>query len=173
MKFNYEEDMNIEDDALDLAYLDQSRLAMKYGRHLADCRKRKTICEENVKLIRSELINKANRKPMKYLKIPKSTAVSLEAFYRTDQRHIDAKEDLFDAEYELELAQIAFNEISRTKKTSIEGLTKLLGMQYFAAPSLPRDLQLERRNRETTRKAANKKVKIKKRRKVKRRRVEE
>lgn len=159
MELDYEKDMYIDDQNLELEVLNQATLAMKYGRHLADCRVIASRCEENIKLTRSELMNKANKDPKRYLPEGNTKDKNLEAFYRTSKRHIRAKEESIDADFELELAQIAYNEISRTRKFALESMIKLFGLNYFAGPSVPHDLTMLR-DREKTRKNSNAKMRI-------------
>ncbi len=64
---NYEQDMIIDESALDVEWLDQTSLANKYGRNWAECRQALTLTEENIKLVRAELTKEANEDPDEYL----------------------------------------------------------------------------------------------------------
>jgi hypothetical protein len=140
---NYEEDVRIDDTALDVEWLDQSSLAMRYGKYYAKCRKRLTQAEEKIKVIRAELIKKANEDPMKCCKKEKPNAADIEAYYRNDSRHKEAKDEWIQAQYELDIAEVAKNEISFTRKSALENMVRLYIAGYFAGPKIPRDLHNE------------------------------
>lgn len=161
MDLNYKEDLYIDEANLDVEYLEAGTLTAKYGEYLAQCRDKQKRADQNVKLIRSELIDKANRKPMRYLKLAKPTIDTVNAFYRNNKRHQQAKEELMDAEFELEMAQIAFDEI-KGRKHAIRGLAELYAANYFAGPAVAIDLTEKRIERAKTRKEANNKVKLNK-----------
>lgn len=163
--FNYKEDVKIDDQALDFELLEQAELAVRYGVEWTRLKKKVAILDENLKVVRSELIRKAWDNPTKHLNQPKGTVQTVEAYYRTHKKHKAAKQALFEAEEELDLAGIAKNEISFTRKTALENMVKLYAADYFAGPNVPRDLKVERKKREETRKDAIdgiKKVKRKK-----------
>ena len=145
---NYEEDMYIDETALDIEILEQATLALKYGRYWAECRERVTRAEENIKVVRSELIKLANQDPDKYLGDGiKPTGPNIEAFYRSHPDHKEAKEEWIEAQFELDMAEVAKNEISFTRKAALENLVRLHGQQYFAGPSTPHDLSELREER--------------------------
>ena len=143
-KLDYEEDVRINESALDVEWLNQPALAMKYGRYYADCFKKLQEAEEHIQLVKAQLINRANEDSENCLgKGVKPTAVNVEQYYRQHENHIDAKRDVIDAQYELNIATAAKNEISFSRKTALENLVKLHGQNYFAGPSVPRDLSYE------------------------------
>lgn len=144
--------MRIDETALDIEWLEQASLAMKYGRYWADCKRAATHAEEKVKVIRADLIKKANSNPQKYCGKDKPNAADIEAFYRKQPEHIAAKDAWVDAQYELDMAEVAKNEISFTRKAALENLVKLHGQLYFAGPKVPRDLFQELSGRKSKRK---------------------
>ena len=148
MELNYQIDIMIDDTALDVEWLDQASLAMRYGRHWARCKKLFTEAEEKVKVIRAELIAQANSDPLKYCKKDKPNAADIEAFYRNSKAHKLAKEEWVKAQYDLDMAEVAKNEISYTRKNALENLVKLHAQQYFAGPNIPRDLSWERKEKQ-------------------------
>lgn len=144
---DYLTDIQIDDTALDCEWLEQASLSMRYGKHYAFCRKRLTEADEKVKVVRAELIARANSDPTKYCNKDKPNAADLEAYYRMHPKHKAAKEEWIKAQYELDIAEIAKNEISFTRKGALENLVKLYLGGYFAGPKVPRDLFKEVRNR--------------------------
>ena len=152
---NFEEDVKIDPDALDVMWLGQASLGLKYSKHAAQMKRVVMKAEERVKVVRAELIAEANANPVKLIGKEKPTAQDVESYYRTHQRHIDAKEEWLDATYESEYAQMAHMEISLSRKTALENLVKLHGMQYFAGPSAPRDISKEWENNQRDQKGVS------------------
>ncbi len=141
---NYEQDMHINETALDIEWLNQARTALKYGRNWAECKQRLTLTEENIKLVRSELIKEVNEDPVEYLgEGVKPIDRNVEAYYRNHLRHKAAKSEWIEAQFEANVAEIAYKEFSWARKAALENLVKLHGQQYFAGPSVPRDLTEE------------------------------
>lgn len=141
---SYSEDLKIDETSLDLEWLDQANLAMKYGKRFAFAKKRLTEADEKVKVIKAELISEANTNPMKCCKKDKPNAADIEAYYRTHRRHKEAKEEWITAQFECDMAEIAKNEVSFTRKAALEQLVTLYMGNYFAGPKVPRDLTWER-----------------------------
>jgi len=161
MKLDYKNDVKINDAALDLEWEDQAELAVRYGEAWTVCKKKVAILDEKVKVVRSKLVRKAWEDPPKHLGQPKGSIQTVEAFYRTHKKHIKAKEELFDAEEELDLITIAKNEIGYTRKTALENMVKLYIAGYFAGPSVPRDLSKLRNRMDDMKEASDKQVKVK------------
>jgi len=160
---SYESDIKIDETALDIEWLEQAGLAFRYGRNYAECLKRFMYAEENVKIIRSELTIKVLENPDGTLgKDIKPTGPAIEAYYRTHPKHKKAKEEWITAQEELNLAEIAKQEISVTRKKALENMVTLHGQQYFAGPSVPRNLTREWMAKEKQAKA-NKTIKMKRR----------
>jgi len=137
---DYLQDIEIDPDELDIECLRQASLFSKYGKREAIAKRNYAIAYENVKVIRSELIQLAGG--MKEL----SNAQKVEAFYRTHPKHIEAKKQFIEAEYEMNIANsavFAFNQ----RKSMLEQLTKLCLADYFARPSEPRNIREELDNK--------------------------
>jgi hypothetical protein len=142
-EINYKEDVKIDFDNLDLEWVDQPELARRYARHLSSLKREVGRLEEKKKTIRSALINEINRDPAKYTGKDRPNAADIEAAYRTDKEYIETVEELLDAQEEAEYGEHVYNEISFTKKKALEQLVQLYISQYFAGPSVPRNLREE------------------------------
>jgi len=156
---NYEEDMYIDESALDIEWLEQASLALRYGKHFAVMSDKLTRAEEKIKLVRAELIKEAHSDPVRCLgKNVKITADTVEAYYRTHERHEAAKKEWITAQFEARIAEIAKNEISYTRKAALENLVKLHGQQYFVGPIVPHNLteQREMKSKEISRRIKTK-----------------
>ena len=158
-ELNYDEDLEIDPDALDVEILQQGSLAKKYIVALKEMSKLLAKADELVKTTRSDLIVKANEDPEGTCGKSKPNAADIEAYYRTNKKYIEAKESFLDLQSEVVFLEQMKNEICFSKKSRIESLIKLHGQNYFAGPSIPRDLSKEWENKQNQ-KEANSKVKI-------------
>ncbi len=157
---NYEKDLKIDVDSLDVEWADHAELSLQYGKHYANCMKELEEAEEEIKITRSELIKEANEDPEGCLGDDiKPTAPNVEAYYRNHRRHKKAKTRIIEAQYEARMADAAKNEFSFSRKAALENLVILHGQQYFAGPKIPRDLSKEY-NKKQVQKEADAKIKI-------------
>lgn len=148
-ELNFDRDMRLDPNALDVEWIEQAGLAKAYGDYYNACLSRRRRAEEEIKVVRARLTMKANKYPDKYLgQGIKPTAPVVEAFYRTHADHIAAKEEWLAACEECDAAEIAKWEIGGTRKAALENLVQLHKSNYFAAPNVPRNLaeELEKRN---------------------------
>ena len=151
---DYAKDMRIDESALDVEWKFQAELALRYGKHFAACKKYLSEAEEEIKVIRSELVRDANEDPDACLgQGVKPTGPIVEAYYRNHQDHKDAKQEVINLQYELDMAEIAKNEVSFTRKAALEALVTLHGQNYFAGPKIPRNISYEVQQREMQKKA--------------------
>jgi hypothetical protein len=141
---NYERDMKIDETSLDVEWLEQANLALRYGKHWAVCNKRVLELDERIKVIRAELVAEANSDPERCCNKEKPNAADIEAYYRNHRRHKRAKEEWVQAQFELDIATVAKNEISFTRKAALEQLVALFLGNYFAGPKVPRNLTEQR-----------------------------
>lgn len=141
---DYEKDVKIDESALDVEWLNQPALALQYGVYYAKCFKKLQEAEEHIKLVRAQLIAKVNDDPEYHLgKGVKATVANVEQYYLQHEDHVEAKKDVIQAQYELNIADAAKWQISNARKDALENLVKLHGQNYFAGPNIPRDLSYE------------------------------
>lgn len=139
MALNYEEDLHINEDALDVEWLDQPKKFMRYAELSAKANERLRKAEEKVKTIRSELALEVTEKGQELIGKAKPTAGDIEAYYRTHLDYIAAKEAVSDIMFEAEMLANAVSAFQQ-RKTALENLTRLHGQSYFSGPTEPRDL---------------------------------
>lgn len=163
MELNYKEDVKIDPTALELEWLDQAELAIKYGKEWSIIKKKVALLDEELKVLRSKLIREVHENPDECLgKGIKPTLLTVEAYYRTHKKHRKLKQQLIEAQEELDLVEIAKNEICFTRKNALENEVKLFVANYFAGPNVPRNLEEVRKNRDQQRaESNNKQVKVK------------
>jgi hypothetical protein len=142
---NYEEDIRIDETALDVEWLEQASLFMRYARNAAEARRALDVSKERLDVIRASLDKEVRSNPEKFgiEKITETavsnTIISIPAFQGANEGFLNAK-------FEADLAQAAVNAFNQ-RKDALENLVKLHGMQWFAGPKVPRNLHEEYQNR--------------------------
>jgi len=137
----YERELTIDTEALDVEWLEQPKLFMKYSRKKAKALLRAKRTHEKLKTIRSELIMQAHSGGKKLIGCT-PTGPTVDAWVRAHPDYIEAKEEQITAEFEadiLDAAVFAFHQ----RKAALENLVILHGQQYFAGPRVPRNLTEE------------------------------
>lgn len=132
-------DLEIDPDNLDVELLRQPMLFSKYARMEAGAKKAMAEAHEDLKITRSQLIKEvASNKDY-------GNAQKVEAYYRDHPDHIAAKEKLIQAEYE---ANILSNTVFslHQRKTVLENLVRLALAEWFARPGMGRELAEELKN---------------------------
>lgn len=143
---NYEEEIKIDPDSLDVEWLEQPVLFMKYSRHLAQMRRDVDEAKQNIDIVKAESDRKIREDPEAY-GITKVTEGSIASAVLTEDAYQEAQKNYLDVKYEMDMAQGAVNAFSQ-RKDALENLVKLHGQQYFAGPKVPRDLSYEAQKRE-------------------------
>ena len=138
---NYEHDMTIDVDALDVEWAGQARLMMQYAKHAAKTRLEVERKKEELDIVRAGLDMKIRVDPEKY-GIVKLTESVVSSTIITQKEYMVANEEYQLLQYESNMAQGVVRALEG-KKTALENLVKLHGQQYFAGPSVPRDLSKE------------------------------
>lgn len=156
MELNWERDQRIDESALDVEWLEQAPLAIRYAKYWLYLRKKAQIAHENLKTVRSELVHRVNLKPAKTTGKEKPNIADIEAYYRRHSRYKQAKTEWMGAQDEADFAEVVKNEICFTRKAALEGLVALHGQQYFAGPSSPHNLTKEREKWQRQRNTDNK-----------------
>lgn len=143
---DYEKDIAIDETALDLDWLDQPALMMKYARHSAQMRKNLEEAKQNLDIAKAEVDREIRENPAKF-KIEKVTEGSVASAILTAQKYQDAHKAYLDSKFEADMSQGAVNAFDQ-RKSALENLVKLHGQQYFAGPRIPHDLTWEREQRQ-------------------------
>ena len=140
-EFNYEKEVGIDPDSLDIEWLAQPQLFLKYSEAAAEARKELDLAKEKLDVVRAQLDKKIREDPDKFgLKkiteaVVSNTIVTQEEFRACFQEMVDAK-------YQADLLSkvvAAFDQ----RKSALENLVRLYGQGYFAGPQEPRELSLE------------------------------
>jgi hypothetical protein len=139
---NYEEDIKIDETALDIEWLEQPKLFMRYARYAAETQKMLDLAKTNLDLVKAELDKAVRENPDKFgiekltETVVLNTILSLPEYKEANEKYINAK-------FEAEIAKSAVRAFEQ-RKEALENLVRLHGQQYFAGPKVPRDLTAER-----------------------------
>jgi len=138
---DYTKDIRIDEDGLDVEWLQQASLTYEYAKNKAFTKKILEKKREKLALCKAELTQAIHRNPDKY-KIEKVTVAAVDAVILQNDGFQDANNIVIEAIYDNDIAGAACDAIS-SKKSALENLVKLHGQNYFAGPSIPRDLSEE------------------------------
>jgi len=156
---NYEQDINIDETALDLEWKMQPMLMMRYCAHMAHAKKALDLASERLDVRKAKLDKEIRSNPEKY-GLSKITETALGNTILLQPEYEEANKEYIEAKYEYEMVQAAVRAMDQ-KKSALENLVKLLGMSYFAGPTTPRDLSEEWEKKQAERqREINKMIKI-------------
>jgi hypothetical protein len=159
---NYEEDIRIDPDSLDIEWLEQPTLLLRYAKNLANTRKILDEAKETLDITRAKADKDIRNNPDNY-KIDKVTEGSVSAAILLHKEFKEANKEFLEAKYNVEMAQAALNAVNQ-RKDALENLVRLHGMQYFAGPKMPRNISDEWNKRKKDQQDSNEIVKNKMRR---------
>ena len=166
---NYEQDVEISSDDLDIECLDQPTLMLKYGKHKAEMDKELALEKEKLDLVKAEIDKKIREVPEDFGITTKITETVITNTILANEDYRKAYKKYLDANYEHNVARSAVDAVSQ-RKDMLEALIRLHGQQYFAGPKVPRDLTAEIQKKEKQ-KEVNSKIKTGERSTPRQRRV--
>lgn len=163
---DYTLDVNIDESALDVEFLEQPVLMKKYGDVVSEARKELDYFKEQLDAVKAQLSKEIRADPDSF-EVGRITENLVADTILLQDEYKKAAEEVIEAQYRYGMARSAFDAIA-TRKDTLEGLIKLYGMQYFTGPSVPRNLTEERvlKNEKMNQAVAAKIVKKKKGRKT-------
>ncbi len=147
----YEDDIGIDQSGLDVEWLGQPGLMLKYGRSAAHAGRAADLAKERVEIVIAELDKDIRNKPGDY-GVSKITESVVDNTIKMQPAYLSANGEYIEAKYEFELSKYAVRAFD-ARKLALENLVRLHGQQYFAGPQVPRDI-----NKEWERKAKQQKV---------------
>lgn len=152
---NYEEDVEIDESILDVMWIDQPRLTAKYCRIMAHYQRTMDLAEERVNFVKSTLARDIRADPSAHDVVPGSRGITedqIKAATRVNEEYRAANRAYIEAKYQFEVARGAVKSVDN-RKAALENLVRLHGQQYFAGPSVPHDLSVERQRHDADRQA--------------------
>ena len=137
-EFDYEEFMEIDEDSLDVEWLEQPKKMVQMVKIAAKVKINMERAKDNLAQVKAELAKKVRASPEKY-GIEKITIDAVNDVVQTNAKYIEAYEEYLEAVYENDVASGSVK-ATEQRKSSLENLVKLHGQQYFAGPKVPRNL---------------------------------
>lgn len=134
---SYEDDMRIDDQMLDVEWLEQPEKMFKYCRIAAQARKELDIAKEAVDIVKARLDNQIRNTPDVF-GIGKVTETAVENVILSRDEYIKANNNLMQLRYEADMAAGAVRAMEQ-RKDALENLVRLHGQSYFAGPRVPHD----------------------------------
>jgi hypothetical protein len=157
-ELNYEQDLKISVDDLDLECKEQSELMFKYSEHAANTEKDRDNKKANLEYIHAQLDKEIREDPDKY-NLGKITEGKVDAAIKRQKKYQEAEKAYIEAKFEASVAKGAVQSFS-DRKTQLSNLVELYKGQYFAGPSVPRDISAKWKERqELKQKQVNKSIK--------------
>ncbi len=153
----YEEDLYIDDQALDFEWLDQPNLMFKYTRLHAKAKKELDRVKEKMDMVIAELDRDIRSNPGVF-GIDKITETIIRNTIILQKKYTKVKKELIEAQYEVHMIGGAVSAVEH-RKQALENMSKLLALEYFAGPKVPRDLS-DRTAKEKRAKKSNASIKI-------------
>lgn len=139
---DYETDVVIDESALDVEWLEQPRLMMKYARKAAEARRKMDEAKENVEYIRAELDKEIRQDPDKF-GIAKISETAIQNTILMEDSYRKASAEFAKHRFEADISRGAVSAFEH-RRDALENLVRLHGQQYFAGPRVPRNLTEER-----------------------------
>ena len=143
---NYEKDIRIDDSSLDVEWLEQPALFMRYAKHSAEARRLLDEAKQKLDVTKAE-VDKAVRENPEACGIVKVTEGAVQSAILTNADYTEAYQEYLNAKYEADMASYAVQAFNQ-RKEALENLVRLHGQSYFAGPKIPRDLTWEREEKQ-------------------------
>jgi hypothetical protein len=146
------EDFEINEQALDVEWLEHANKHWRVSKRYAEAVKAHREAVEEVKTVRSQLLLAAANDPS-VLGGAKPTVGNIEAWYRTHHKFREVREAEINAQFVMNIAEQGLRNM-HNRRVALENLVALEQRNYFAGPSVPRDLSKERQAEHTSDRAA-------------------
>ena len=140
---NYEKDLEINPEALDVEWLNQPMLFMKYSALLAEARKELDFTTDRLEVVKAETDFAIRKSPEIYLgEGVKLTETSIKNGILKDRKVREVQDSMLEIKNNVDILTAAVRAFDHRKK-ALENLVMLHGQQYFAGPKTPRNLKSE------------------------------
>ena len=133
--------ITINPDALDVEWIKQAATFGEYCMEQAGARAKLDDIKERLDVKVAGLGLKIRANPATF-GLDKVTEASVQAVILLDAECAKLREEIAVAQYELEVIVAAVRALDQ-KKSALENLVRLQGQNYFAGPSVPRDIGKE------------------------------
>ncbi|MBN1181515.1 MAG: hypothetical protein JXB49_04450, partial [Bacteroidales bacterium] len=117
---NYESDIKIEEGCLDVEWIGQAELMLKYGKHAAEMKRNLDRAKEKLELTKSEL-DRAIRTSPEDFDLEKVTDKAIDALIPTLTEYKEASKEYLNAKFESDVAFAAVKAFEQ-RKDALENL---------------------------------------------------
>jgi hypothetical protein len=140
---DFEQDIEIDPNALDVEWMQQPHLTAKYGEALAHARAETDRAKERLEVVKAEVDRDVRENPREYTGSDRKPTEGAIANIVIENGRVREAEAYYIERRELQNLLYAITQAIDAKKSSLENMVRLMGMQYFAGPKEPRDLGKE------------------------------
>ena len=137
MALDYDKDLSIDPQALDVEWLKQPRLYMRYAEQLVDAKDRRDRLAQRLDVTKADADTKARQ--VLAATDAKVTVDMVRAQVMKDADVQSDTDDLLKAEHEVGILQAAVKAFDM-RKDALENMVRLHGQMYFAGPTVPRNI---------------------------------
>lgn len=137
-KNDYADDLRIDEEMLDVEWLEQPMLFMKYANKYADTQRDLDDVKQKLDILKAELDKEIREKPSEF-GIEKVTEGAIQSAILTNVSYQVMYDALLNTKYENDMAKNAVQAFNM-RKEALENLVKLHGQSYFAGPKVPHNL---------------------------------
>ena len=142
---NYEEMLQIDPDALDVECLEQATLFMRVSKESARINHEETLAKSRLDVAQAECSDAIRKKPEKY-EIDKPTEGAIFNKVLQHEDYVEALGEYHHIKHEAALVSSAVKAFEHRKRM-IEMLVTLAGQEWYATPTVPRNLKHEQEKR--------------------------
>lgn len=134
----FQNDIVLDPTKLDLAAATQGETFFYWAQQMVAARKAMDRAKINVELVENTLAKECRKNPTKH-GLDKVTEGAISAAVKTNGKYLGAVDEFVKCKADHQLLEVAVSAMEQRKRM-IGDLITLHGQQYFAGPSVPRDL---------------------------------
>lgn len=139
-KDEFKRDVEIDPNELDLACTTQAEIFFKWAERLVISRNRVDRLKKQLETKYASISSDIRQNPESFgMGKSRVTESSIDATIRTDPDYAELYDDWLKARYNMNMLDMAVKAMEQRKRM-IEVLVTLHGQEYFAGPSIPRNL---------------------------------
>lgn len=133
MNVDYKADLAIDANRLEKEFIEQPSLFMKYNQLCTECRRDLDKARQDLITVKAGIDKAIRTDPVTYTGKEKITEAQITALIEIELPYIEAQDKIVELNYEYNLLLGAVRAFDQ-RKSSLENLVKLLGMDYFSTP---------------------------------------
>jgi len=138
----FKEELAIDHNALDIEWIEQPKRFYDIAEQFAEAKRAVEQTKLAQEVVEATMDNAIRTNPAEY-GIAKITEGAIKSALIVSKEYQDAVNRHIDAKYTCNMMQNAVTAWGEQRKAALEGMVKLHGQNYFAGPSVPRDLEAQ------------------------------